>query len=207
MPIAATVEALCERVLSKVARASAEVIFETAFAEDGFDGASNVAHDLVQRAIDATREGAKSGIACLAINLDRPVIGLGASAGLHYASLPVLVGNECVVPADADVANALGAVVGQVRVHAEARVSQPKQGLFRITLGDLIKDFPDEEKALTAAEEAASAAAKIRAFDAGSETSEIAISREISATFVDGQRMFIEATIIATASGRPRIAA
>lgn len=67
MAIATSIEALCERVLSKVARSSAEVIFETAFAEDGFDGASNVAHDLVQRAIDATRAEAQRGIARLAI--------------------------------------------------------------------------------------------------------------------------------------------
>ena len=65
-----------------------------------------------------------------------PVIGLGASAPLHYAGLPPLVGNDCVVPADADVANALGAVVGQVRVSAEAMVSQPAEGIFRLSVGD-----------------------------------------------------------------------
>ncbi|MCQ6493110.1 hypothetical protein NPN24_27345, partial [Vibrio parahaemolyticus] len=81
-----------------------------------------------------------------------PVIGLGASAPLHYAGLPPLVGNECVVPRDTDVANALGAVVGQVRVTAEARVSQPKEGLFRVAVGELLRDFTDEEAAMALAE-------------------------------------------------------
>ena len=102
-------------MLAALTRQSAEVILETAFAEDGLDGAASVAHALVQRAVDS-----RHGIARLSVALDRPVIGLGASASLHYAGLPPLVGNRCLVPEDADVANALGAVVGQVRVSAEA---------------------------------------------------------------------------------------
>ena len=131
-------EALAERVLAALTRLSAEVILETAFAEDGLDGAATVAHALVQR-VGRRHEG----IARLTVALDRPVIGLGASAPLHYAGLPQLVGNECVVPEDTDVANALGAVVGQVRVSAEAGVSQPKEGLFRVSSGDTVRDFSE----------------------------------------------------------------
>ena len=80
------------------------------------------------------------------------MIGLGASAPLHYAGLPPLVGNRCVVPDDTDVANALGAVVGQVRVSAEALVSQPVEGMFRLSAGEHLRDFRDEEEALAAAE-------------------------------------------------------
>lgn len=200
--IAASGEDIAARVLLALTRASAETILETAFAEDGFDGASTVAHDMVQRAIDG-----KHGIARLIVSLDRPVIGLGASAGLHYSGLAALVGNECVVPADADVANALGAVVGQVRVHVGARVSQPKEGLFRLAAGDSIQDFGDEGQALAAAEKYARATAASRAEEAGAATAEIAIARDIKISTIEGQRMFIEADIVATASGRPRIAA
>ena len=48
----------------------------------------------------------------MSLAVDRPVIGLGASAPLHYATLPDLLNQGCVVPEDTDVANALGAVVG-----------------------------------------------------------------------------------------------
>ncbi|TIX31390.1 MAG: hydantoinase/oxoprolinase family protein, partial [Mesorhizobium sp.] len=95
--IATTPEALAERVLVTLTRWSAEYILETAFTEDGLDGAAAVAHALVQRAVDA-----HPGIARLSVALDRPVIGLGASAPLHYAGLPRLVGNGCVVPDDTD---------------------------------------------------------------------------------------------------------
>ena len=201
-PIAPSAEAIAERVLVALTRQSAEVILETAFAEDGLDGAATVAHALVQRAVDG-----HDGIARLSVALDRPVIGLGASAPLHYAGLPELVGNRCIVPEHTDVANALGAVVGQVRVTAEAVVSQPKEGLFRLAAGEAIHDFTDEGKALDAAEAGVRAAVAERARAAGTDTAEIEVDREIKAATVEGQRSFIEARIVAVAAGRPRIAA
>ncbi len=199
--IAGSPEVIAERVLLTLTRNSAEVILETAFTEDGLDGAATVAHALVQRAVDA-----HPGIARFTVALDRPVIGLGASAPLHYAGLPPLVGNECVVPEDTDVANALGAVVGQVRVSVEARVSQPKEGLFRVTSGDQVRDFLNEDAAVLAAEADIRAIAADKARDAGTDAAEIEIIREFRTSTVEGQRMFIEAQIMAVATGRPRIA-
>ncbi len=200
-PIAVTPEALAERVLSALTRWSAEAILQTAFAEDGLDGAATVAHALVQRAVDATH-----GIARLTVALDRPVIGLGASAPLHYAGLPRLVGNQCVVPDDTDVANALGAIVGQVRVTAEAQVSQPKEGLFRVAVGDTVRDFSDEAAAIEHAEVDVRAIVSGRAVDAGTDTAEIEVTRDLRTATVEGQRTFVEAHVVAVATGRPRIA-
>ncbi|MDG4878443.1 hydantoinase/oxoprolinase family protein [Mesorhizobium sp. WSM4935] len=199
--IAATPQEISQRVLTTLTRWSAEYILETAFAEDGLDGAATVAHALVQRAVDA-----HPGIARFTVALDRPVIGLGASAPLHYAGLPPLVGNGCIVPEDTDVANALGAVVGQVRVSAEARVSQPKEGLFRLASGQTVRDFTEEDKAIAAAEADVRAIAAERAKDAGTDSAEIDIATEFKVSTIEGQRMFIEAHVVAVASGRPRIA-
>jgi N-methylhydantoinase A/oxoprolinase/acetone carboxylase beta subunit len=200
-PLAASAEEIAGRVLTALTRVSAEVILETAFAEDGLDGAATVAHALVQRAVDA-----HPGIARLTVALDRPVIGLGASAPLHYAGLPELVGNRSIVPEHTDVANALGAVVGQVRVTAEATVSQPKEGLFRLTSGETVRDFTDEDAALAEAEAGVRAAVAGRAEAAGADTADIDVERDVRTATVEGQRSFIEARIVATAAGRPRIA-
>ncbi|MER9202315.1 hydantoinase/oxoprolinase family protein [Mesorhizobium sp. M0933] len=200
--IATSPEAISQQVLVALTRLSAEVILETAFAEDGLDGASTVAHALVQRAVDG-----RPGIARLSVALDRPVIGLGASAPLHYAGLPQLIGNDCVVPEDADVANALGAVVGQVRVSAEAHISQPKEGLFRLAAGGRVRDFLDEASAIAAADTDVRATAVVLAREAGTDNSEIEVSTQFRISTVEGQRMFIEAHLVAVASGRPRIAA
>jgi N-methylhydantoinase A/oxoprolinase/acetone carboxylase beta subunit len=134
------------------------------------------------------------------------VIGLGASAPLHYAGLPPLVGNRCVVPQDTDVANALGAVVGQVRVSAEATVSQPKEGLFRMAGNGSPRDFSSEDKAMEAAEILVRTQVSERATAAGTDSAEISLSRDVRVSTVEGQRMFIEARIVAVAAGRPRIA-
>ena len=200
-PAAASAEALAGQVLTEVTRASAEAILETAFAEDGLDGAATVAHGLAQRAIDG-----RGGIARLTVALDRPVIGLGASAFLHYAGLSPLIGNRCLIHPDADVANALGAVVGQVQVRAEAHVSQPAEGLFRVSAGETLRDFPDEREAIAAAETAVRQAVARRAADAGTDNAEISVVVEIRAPEIEGRRAFVEARVVAAAAGRPRLA-
>lgn len=200
-PIAASTAEISQRVLSEVTRRSAEVVLETVFSEDGHDGAVIVAQPLVQRAIDG-----KTGMARVAVSLDRPVIGLGASAGLHHAGLPAHLGVACSIPLDADVANALGAVVGQVRVAASVHVSQPVDGLFRLGVGTRMIDFQNEEMAIAAAEAAARDLVRTRASEAGAGEFEIAVRPNVRFSMIEGRRMFIDADVTATAVGRPRIA-
>lgn len=200
-PVAADAAAISHRVLTALTRASAVAIFEAALDEDGLDGPSAIEHDLVQHAIEK-----RPGIVRLGLALDRPVIGLGASAALHYARLEDLVGHQCVLPEDADVANALGAVVGQVRVQVEIMVTQPRQGVFRLTTANGLIDIHDEEAALSAAEAEARRLVEIRARDAGAADTQTELARDLTVSVVDGQRLFLEAKVVATASGRPRIA-
>lgn len=200
-PVASDAVQLSEAILQAVTRKSAEAILETAFGEDGLDGVACIAHPLVQRAL--AKQG---GMAKLTIALDRPVIGLGASASLHYDGLSDLIGNECQIAEHADVANALGAVVGQVQMSATARVSQPEIGLFRFNLGTLIEDYNTENEAIAAAEVHVRAMAGDLAKRAGTDQPYVAISRDFTVATVEGERSFIEATILATATGRPRIA-
>lgn len=200
-PIAANETALCNWVLAAVTRRSAEVILETLFTEDGHDGAAMLALPVIQRAIDGAQ-----GMARVAVSLDRPVIGLGASAGLHHAGLPDYLGVACQVPGDADVANALGAVVGHVRVTAAVHVSQPVDGLFRVGIGSEMRDFNTEEDALAEAEVAARSLVASRANAAGAAAAETTVERNIRFSTIEGRRMFVDADVVAIAAGRPRIA-
>lgn len=199
-PIAAGAAEISQRVLDTVTRRSAELMLEAALADDGLDGAAIVAGPLVQRALDG-----KAGIARLSVGLDRRVIGLGASAGLHYAGLPALVGQPCVVPEDADVANAIGAVVGQVRVSAEAVVTQPVEGIFRVSAGETISDHRSEDDALRIARAHLRDLAREAARRAGSDDVEIDVATDLRTATIEGQRAFIEASLRAVATGRPRI--
>ena len=122
-PIAPTPEAISERVLD-----GADPLFGRSHPRDRLRrGRARRRRHRRACAGAARRRRACDGIARLSVALDRPVIGLGASAPLHYAGLPPLVGNRCVVPEHTDVANALGAVVGQVRVIGRG-AGQPAQG-------------------------------------------------------------------------------
>jgi NAD-dependent dihydropyrimidine dehydrogenase PreA subunit len=51
-----------------------------------------------------------------------------------------------------NVANALGAVVGQVCMSVEARVSQPEIGLFRLNSRERLDDFDAEAEAMASPE-------------------------------------------------------
>jgi N-methylhydantoinase A/oxoprolinase/acetone carboxylase beta subunit len=199
--IAKDAETFSEMVLACVTRRSAEAVLETVFAEDGLDGGVSIANPLVQRAVRQRR-----GMARLSIVLDRPVIGLGASASHHNDGLPRLNGNGCHNAAHADVANALGAVVGQVRMSAEARVSQPEIGLFRLNSGERLDDFDTEDEAMAAAEAHVRVLAARLAERAGTDHARIETERQVKVATIEGERSFVEAVVVATATGRPRIA-
>jgi N-methylhydantoinase A/oxoprolinase/acetone carboxylase beta subunit len=200
-PLCDTPEEVSHRTFDALIRRSSEVVLETVFSEDGLEGPETVASSLVQRALSG-----KSGIAGVRLDIDRPVIGLGASAPVYYPAVGDMLGTKCIVPVDTDVANALGAVVGQVRVSIEAHVSQPVEGLFRVMAGEVVKDFQIEEEAIAFAESVLKHQAGLLAVEAGTDEAHVSIARDISAATVEDQRKFIEAVLIATASGRPRIA-
>jgi N-methylhydantoinase A/oxoprolinase/acetone carboxylase beta subunit len=199
--IADSVERLSEWVLHAVTRRSAEVILQTVFTEDGVDPVSTVAHPLVQRALDGTQS-----VAQISIALDRPVVGLGASAAIHHLRLPRLLNTRCEIPGDADVANALGAVVGQVRTHAVVVVSRPAEDLFRVASSEGLCDFDDEAQAIEEAERVARQLAIERCRLAGADSIDVSVQKQVRAAMIEDRRMFIDADITATAFGRPRIA-
>jgi len=69
-----------------------------------------------------------------------------------------------------------------------------------------VRDFLDEAAAIAAAEADVRAIVAERARDAGTDSAEIDVATEFKVSTVEAQRMFIEAHVVAVASGRPRIA-
>ncbi len=111
-----------------------------------------------------------------------------------------------ILPEHAGVANAIGAVVGQVSQRASTIVTSPSAGRFTAHLPQGLQNFASRAEALDATEAAMIAEASARARAAGAEDLRVTTSRQIREADVEGSPMFIEATITATASGRPRIA-
>ncbi|CDN56356.1 Hydantoinase/oxoprolinase family protein [Neorhizobium galegae bv. officinalis bv. officinalis str. HAMBI 1141] len=199
--IAASPEDLAEKIVSRLTRQSSEAVLAACLAEDGAEAIDPAVSLAVDRALKRI-----PGIARFSISLDRPLIGLGASAPVYYPAVANMLGAQSVIPADADVANAIGAVVGQVRASVTVVVTSPEEGRFILSGSGARLVVVGETEALTAAREHATAAAQTQANADGAKDAVVTISEEMDAPEIEGSRKLIEARITAVAIGRPRIA-
>lgn len=199
-PIAASAEELADKIVARLTRQSGEVILAACLAEDGAEidpSKSNAVDRALKRA---------EGIVRFAVALDRPLIGLGASAPVYYPAIAELLGADSAIPADADVANAIGAVVGQVRAAASVFVTMPEEGIYIVNGAGGSVRLLDEAESFALARARASEAALAQARQNGAEDPVVNLLEDIAAPEIEGQRKLVEARFIATASGRPRIA-
>lgn len=200
-PIAGSAEELAKMIVDRLTRQSSDVIMAACLAEDGA-GAIDPAESLpVDRALRRT-----DGIVRFRVQLDRPLIGLGASAPVYYPAIAEMLGSEASIPFDADVANAIGAVVGQVRESVTVLITTPEEGVYIVSgAGESVR-LVNEEAAFSLARERAISAALHSARLSGADEPAVTVSEAIDAPEIEGSRKFVEARFTATASGRPRIA-
>jgi len=200
--IAASPEALAEKIVARLTRQSSESVLTACLAEDGAEAIDPAVSLAVDRALKKT-----PGIARFSVSLDRPLVGLGASAPVYYPAVANMLGAESVIPGDADVANAVGAVVGQIRAAVTVVVTAPEEGRFILSGAGERLSIVGEVEALEAARERAITAALAQAKTDGADDAVVSLSEELDAPEIEGSRKLVEARITATATGRPRIAA
>lgn len=197
--------ALAQAIVDQLTTQTVECLLEAAFAEDpAFAGESPellARHPLMRAGL-----ARHWGLVEVSARLGVPVIGLGASASSYYGAVGERLGARMILPEHAGVANAIGAVVGQVSQRATGLVSSPGEGRFTAHLPTGLMAFRDRDEALDTLEAALVAEASARARQAGAEELRVVCSRDIREAEVEGRAMFIEATVTATASGRPRVA-
>ena len=199
--IAGSPEELAEKIVGRLTRQSSEAVLAACLAEDGAEAIDPSVSLAVDRALRKT-----PGIARFLVSLDRPLIGLGASAPVYYPAVADMLGAEAVIPSDADVANAIGAVVGQIRAVVSVVVTSPEEGRFIVSGSGERLLLVGEAPALAAARERAVSAALAQAKTEGADEAAVTLSEEVDAPEIEGSRRLIEARITATATGRPRIA-
>lgn len=192
-------EALSGLVIDTLTHRSAETLLDAAFAEDGFG-------DMRPSELPVVHAGLKghAGVVRLDVGLASPVIGLGASAETYYPAVADALRTKGIIPPHAEVANAVGAVVGQVRVSAEALISQPEAGRYRLHLPETTETFADLAIAYARGEEILEAHVRQGASDAGAGDINVAFSKVEKKIQADGQDIFVEAILVAEATGRPR---
>jgi N-methylhydantoinase A/oxoprolinase/acetone carboxylase beta subunit len=197
-------EPLAGAIIDQLTAQTVDCLLEAAFDEDpAFDGDSETLarHPLMTAGLKGHR-----GLIEITARLGVPVIGLGASAPAYYGAVGAVLGCEMILPEHAGVANAIGAVVGQVSQRTTGMVSSPSEGRYVAHIATGPEIFSTAEAAMTALETALEAEASRRAREAGAEDLRVTASRDLREADVEGRKMFIEGTITVTASGRPRVA-
>jgi N-methylhydantoinase A/oxoprolinase/acetone carboxylase beta subunit len=195
---------LAQAVIDQLTAQTVECLLEAAFDEDG--GFDEQAEALARHPLTTAGLSRHRGVVEVTLRLGVPVIGLGASAPSYYGAVGERLGCEMILPEHAGVANAIGAVVGQVSQRAQGLVSSPGEGRFTAHLPDGLQTFNTRDLALDTLEAALIAEATARAQAAGAADLRVTTTRDIREALVEGNPMFIEATVTVTASGRPRVA-
>ena len=194
--IAASGPELADAVIDILTRRSAEFALRAALDSDDVDHGG--AHELLAASLVGHRRAAS-----VQISLSSPLTAIGAPAATYYPGVAALAGTSSVVPDHASVANAVGAVIGQVRVRRSATITQPTRGQFRVHLDDQ-PTFGSAENARAAATELLQQSALADAVSAGAATPELTEHWQQRVAHVNGKDVFVEATLTIEASGRPR---
>jgi N-methylhydantoinase A/oxoprolinase/acetone carboxylase beta subunit len=204
--LAAGAEPLAHLILDQLTAQTAEALLTVALDEDGNDWEGDDPARLARHVLMRRGMAHHRGLVALDAGLNLPLIGLGASAPTYYGPVGAMLSTETILPEHAGVANALGAVVGQVRMRASGTVTSPAEGRFRVHLETGPLDFGSEAEALATLEETLAAEALAAARKAGAEDPKVSMARDIRRSEIEGREVFVEAMLTATASGRPRIA-
>lgn len=200
--IAQDAEGAARLVLGALRDQSAAAVLEAALAEDGFaEPASLARHPLAVAGLEG-----RAGVVRASLSLGVPLVALGASAATHYPGIAARLGARLAVPDHAEVANAVGAVVGRVAVAAEGTVTAPAPGVAVAHLPGGPERFAGPEAALAALREALSARATEGAEAAGAVEVRLSVEEERREAVVEGSPMFVEARVKVTAQGRARLA-
>lgn len=204
-PICKDAEEMARWIIDSLISETGDTLLDVAFQEDGHDTPDLARHPLTRMALAQSSSSERTGLVHLNLALGQPIIGLGASAGLYYDQVATRLGTRSVVPEHAGVANALGAVVGRVRLKCDAVISEPVEGLFRLHYGDSPQDFDSLDNAMTTTEHLLRHDARQKALDAGADDVSVTVDRVLKQANVEGKDMLVECVLTATASGRPRI--
>lgn len=195
-----------QKVIDKIAR---ELLLKLFYEDTGASDMNDISEDLMTKAISGT---AGQNYGC-AINITKPIIGIGAPVKAYFPQVAKKFGTEAIFSEYSHVGNAVGAITGNVvesveilirPLKGEGAADDPGCKLFA-SFGTV--DFQKYTEALEFAKEKGSAIATQRAVDAGADKVEIKIDQEDKRFgFGDssGESVLIETHLTVTAVGKPK---
>ncbi len=194
-----------ESMLAKVSQESALCITTSAINE--VNGVFGVTLHPKQRALleqmFAADDNAPDGnLLSMRARLTTPVVGIGAPAASFYPPISNFLDVEVVVPEHAEVANAVGAIVGVVKQSVQITITPVSGKRVMVHAPDEQREFDTLEPAAHWACEVAKQAAIDKAETAGGSDIKVRVDRKDNIVEHQGQSTFFESTILAIATGR-----
>jgi N-methylhydantoinase A/oxoprolinase/acetone carboxylase beta subunit len=142
------------------------------------------------------------------IDLKRPVVGIGAPIHFFLPRATEVMGAKAILPQDADVANAIGAITSNVVVKRHVRIIPNQEGGFLIEGLAGAKHFQKFEEADSFAREEVARLVRDLAWAAGTSSRVVELKTEDQIpTTADGKEIFMGRIIRAKLTGQPDIVA
>lgn len=199
------VETLCREVIARTASLIArEVVRKLAREALAGDNLSDVDSWLIERALSPDDE---QPLVCqLAL---RPTLtAIGAPVKTYFPQVARLLNAQLEIPPYADVANAIGAVVGSVVCRLHIPILPDEEGRLHVHLPDHTAQFADLERAVIYAETLGRQIALEQALRAGADDPQISVlRRDHRAPAGQGgmDELWVRTVLEITAAGRPRL--
>ena len=142
----------------------------------------------------------------VSVNFNRPVIGIGAPIQYFLPKAVIPLGAEAILPEDADVANAIGAITSNVVIKKQLRIVPGDKGEFIVEGIAGTRPFKSFKKADRFAKEKLTRIVRERARVSGTSCQEVVLETHDKIPITaGGDPIFMGRTIYASLTGRPDI--
>ncbi len=140
------------------------------------------------------------------IKFHRPVIGIGAPVHFFLPRSAACLTTRAVIPQNADVANAVGAITSRVMVRRKIDIVSPRPDSYQVVTQAGVKVFNNLDEASAFAEAQLVERVRGLAAAAGTSASEVVTWHEDRAPEIgDGSSVFLDRTIFAQIIGQPNL--
>ncbi len=142
------------------------------------------------------------------LTLKPTLTAIGAPVGTYFPEAARLLNAHLEIPPHAEVANAIGAVVGSVVCRLHIPILPDEEGRLHVHLPDHTAPFAELEKAVAYAEALGRQIAPAQALRAGAENPQITTSRQDHRAPIGqggSEELWVRTVLEITATGRPRL--
>jgi N-methylhydantoinase A/oxoprolinase/acetone carboxylase beta subunit len=140
------------------------------------------------------------------LEYDRPIVAIGAPVEPFFPAVGEALGAEVVIPEHADVANAIGAIAGEVVVRERAVIRPGEIANYVVHARSGRAEYEDLRSAIESAKESTASLAQERARHSGTAAREVKHTvKERRAFSSEGDRVLVEVLVEATVTGTPQL--